>query len=91
MPDINNDDLDNLFRRAAEGYPLRTNSSDWDKVSRKLDEDESDETFIIPPVYSGEEKNKRRRILLLLLLLPLMGIGYFLYHSHSSSLTKKYC
>lgn len=85
MPDIDNDDLDNLFRRAAEGYPLRTNSSDWDKVARKLDEDESDERFIIPPVYSGEEKNKRRRILLLLLLLPLMGIGYYLYNTHFSS------
>jgi hypothetical protein len=88
MPDINNDDLDNLFRRAAEDYPLRTNSSDWDKVARELDEGEDDASFIIPPVYTGEEKNKRRKILLLLLLLPLLGIGYYFFSAHSSSSIK---
>ncbi len=88
MPDIDNDDLDDLFRRAAEDYPLRTNSSDWSKIARELDEGENDASFIIPPVYTGEEKNKRRRVLLLLLLLPLLGVGYFLYNSQGSSSIK---
>ena len=33
------DDIDQLFRRASEDYPLNTNSSDWNKIARALDED----------------------------------------------------
>ena len=31
-----NDDMDELFRRAAENYPLNTNSADWNEVQKKL-------------------------------------------------------
>ena len=31
-----NDDMDELFRRAAKDYPLNTNSADWEKVKNKL-------------------------------------------------------
>ena len=36
-----NDDMDELFRRAAEGYPLNTDSADWNGVERKLSSAES--------------------------------------------------
>jgi hypothetical protein len=34
-----NDDIDQLFRRAAEEYPLNTNSADWSKVQKALQND----------------------------------------------------
>ena len=30
-----NDDMDDLYRRAAEEYPLKTDSGDWNKVLDK--------------------------------------------------------
>jgi hypothetical protein len=31
-----NDDMDELFKRAAENYPLDTNSANWNKVLAAL-------------------------------------------------------
>lgn len=63
-----NDDMDELFRRAAKDYPLKTNSADWEKVKKKLADAAPD----------GEQKpsngNNRRHFLWLLLLLPLPWI-----------------
>ncbi len=28
--------MDDLFRRAAENYPLNTGKGDWDKIDKKL-------------------------------------------------------
>jgi hypothetical protein len=73
MPDMNMSDMDDLFKRAAENYPLRTDSADWDKVARALDEDDTVSAMI--PSYSGRGL-RNRRYLLLLLLIPLAAIGY---------------
>lgn len=63
-----NDDMDELFRRAAKDYPLNTNSANWDKVKKKLMDASSE----------GENKpsngKSRRHFLWLLLLLPLPWI-----------------
>jgi hypothetical protein len=63
-----NDDMDELFRRAAKDYPLNTNSADWEKVKKKL----------MGASSGGEQKpsngNNRRHFLWLLLLLPLPWI-----------------
>jgi hypothetical protein len=75
MPDMNSIDMDDLFKRAAENYPLRTDSADWDKVARALDEDDTDSAMF--PLYSNHGNGSRRKYLLLLLLLPLAGIGYY--------------
>jgi len=56
------DDMDDLFRRAADNYPLNTNSSDWNKVNDALQSP--------APVEKVKEKKKYRRFLWLLLLLP---------------------
>jgi hypothetical protein len=55
-----NDDMDELFRRAAKDYPLDTNSADWNKVARQLDTSAKENTF----------KRNNRKYLWLLLLLP---------------------
>src|SRR3954447_130780 len=79
MRDVN-DDMDELLRRAANGYPLNTNSADWNKVSDALhafDGVEDEETNI---VLSPKGQNNFPEILLLLILLsfPLVLSNYFL-------------
>ena len=56
--------MDNLFRRAAEGYPLNTGSADWDKLHAMLGKQDE-------PVFP---KNRRQFWVLLLLVAPLMFI-----------------
>src|SRR5688572_27022264 len=58
-----NDNMDELFRRAAENYPLDTSSKDWNKVALAL----QNEQEVVPPV----KKEHRGKFLWLLLLLPL--------------------
>lgn len=54
--------MDDLFRRAAEGYPLNTGSADWEKVSAMLKQKEEG---------PQSPENRNPFWLLLLLLLPL--------------------
>ncbi|MDQ3278243.1 MAG: PorT family protein [Bacteroidota bacterium] len=57
-------DMDDLFRRAAEAYPLNTSSADWEKVHARLSEEESREQ---PP--------PKGRLRWLYVLLPFMFLG----------------
>ena len=68
-----NDDMDELFRRAAENYPLDTNSADWNKVLAAMQGTEATKK---PP---EKKRNKNGRFLWLLLLLPLVLIYNQLY------------
>jgi hypothetical protein len=70
-----NDDMDELFRRAAENYPLDTSSADWNKVLTALQGQQAE----IKTVSGESKKNKNGRLLWLLLLLPLGFICYQLY------------
>ncbi|RYY59957.1 MAG: hypothetical protein EOO12_15705 [Chitinophagaceae bacterium] len=62
-----NDDMDELWRKAGNEYPLNTGGADWDKLAARLG---------LPP---GEPKRKDRRYLwlLLLLLVPVVCIRPF--------------
>ncbi|MEP6595057.1 MAG: outer membrane beta-barrel protein [Ginsengibacter sp.] len=84
MRDIN-DDMDDLFRRAAENYPLNTNSSDWTKVQNAM---QSSENVAAQDVKS---KKKYRRFLWLLLLLPFAFVidkYAFQNHDNGNSITQ---
>jgi hypothetical protein len=64
-----NDDMDELFRRAAENYPLNTNSANWNEVQKKLSAaGVGDETVVV------EKKKFNKSLLLLLLLIPAIWI-----------------
>ena len=64
-----NGDMDDLFRRASERYPLKTDSADWDRLVSALDG--------LPPAPSDKgERRRRRGFFWWFLLLPLAGIGY---------------
>jgi hypothetical protein len=64
-----NDDMDELFRRAAENYPLNTNSADWNEVQKKLFAVGAGEQATV-----AEKKKFNKSLLLLLLLLPAIWI-----------------
>jgi len=55
-----NDDMDELFRKAAEDYPLNTGGANWEKLNAMLSPKEED----------AQPKKNRRQLLWLLLLLP---------------------
>ena len=76
----NNGDMDDLFRRASEGYPLRTDGADWDRLAGALDGE--------PAAPAGQEEKRRRRgVFWWFLLIPLVGVGYLTWQvgvHHSS-------
>jgi hypothetical protein len=72
MPHIN-DDMDKLFRKAAEDYQLNTNSGDFKKVLSKLKAAQDLHK------KGSKNNNNNRRFLFLLLLLPL-GFVYYLHN-----------
>ena len=68
MQNINNN-IDELFKRAAAGYPLKTDNSDWDGLASRL---------LNTPLFptSGKKKNKFNKYgpsLLLVVLMLLLG------------------
>ena len=56
-----NDDMDELFRKAGEGYPLDTSGADWEKIAKELNGPGQN------PVAS---KRNHRKLLWLLVLIP---------------------
>ena len=65
----NDGDMDDLFRRASEGYPLRTDSADWDRLAGALNGESAAPS-------DQEEKRRRRGLFWWFLLIPLAGVGY---------------
>jgi len=73
---LKNNDMDKLFREAAENFPLDADkASDWESVSAALSNTVGHET----------KKKKRRYLFLWLLLIPLPG---FIFYTLSTSRTK---
>ena len=76
-------DMDDLFQKAGELYPLKTTGSDWDAVAGKLLTESPGEVHDLSGTTAIP--NRRRTWLLLLLLIPL-GFGVF-YYSGNQTLT----
>src|SRR5215207_698781 len=68
MQPVNNN-MDDLFRRAAENYPLKPEGADWNKVLERLQE--------VKSISKGNDN--KLYLWLLLLVLPLS----FLFHNIS--------
>jgi len=82
MSNLKDTDFDDLFRRASDKYPLRTDSADWDKLAAALEKDPR------PELYGGMEaagRRRKRRFIWLLLILPLGGLGYYTWHRTGQS------
>ncbi len=65
-------DMDDLFQRAAENYPLQAGKGDWESIAKRISHNE-DTTQIIPPV-----RNKRNKKFIALFLLLFMLAGSWL-------------
>ena len=74
-------DMDHLFQKAGELYPLKTSGSDWDAVTGKLNEEGFGDPAAVPSMNKRSSRNKRSW-LLLLLLIPI-GLGSVVYFSSS--------
>jgi hypothetical protein len=74
-------DMDDLFQKAGNLYPLKTTASDWDSVAGKLNGEGFSDQNIVPGTNTSTARN-RRRWLLLLLLIP-VGLGSIIYFSQS--------
>lgn len=59
----NNDDFEKLFRKAAKGYPLKTDSANWDNLAAKLEASKK----------TAAKKNRRKYSLVALLLVFITG------------------
>jgi hypothetical protein len=71
-------DMDDLLRKAAENYPLKSGNHGWASVVMQLQTNE--------PVQKERAKKtkKKRRLFFLLLLIPLFSFsGYFLWKTSS--------
>jgi hypothetical protein len=72
-------DMDDLFRKAGELYPLKITESDWDGVAGKLQEAKFGDEQTIPGANNIGTGNKRKW-LFLLFLIPL-GLAGLIYSS----------
>ena len=81
MSNLKDTDIDDLFRRASDKYPLRTDSADWDRMAAVLEK----EPPAPPETADGEDDRKKRRFFWLFLLLPLAGAGYYTWQHAGSS------
>ena len=76
MEHINND-MNDLFQKAGDLYPLKTTKPDWETVLGKLETENPGNDSLTPAKLSNARSNKRRWLLLLLLLpISLAGILY---------------
>ncbi|MDI3322436.1 outer membrane beta-barrel protein [Pinibacter soli] len=69
------DNMDELFRKAAEEYPLKSPEPDWSRIESALQMGNN------TPLPSGRDKRDNRRLLWFLLLLPL---GFVFTHNIKS-------
>ncbi len=78
-----NDDMDELFRRASDEYPLNTNGADWNKVLQQLHHTNTD-------LPKDNNKKKNYNFLWLLLLLPIGFIcGKYVGNSNKDMTAQK--
>ena len=71
------DDMDELFRKAASQYPLKTDGADWDALNRRLRPEGND---AVPPVFETMPAKPVRKWFWwrgLPLLLLFMGAGIY--------------
>ncbi|MEJ0082066.1 MAG: hypothetical protein WDM78_14230 [Puia sp.] len=73
-------DMDDLFQKAGELYPLKTTGSDWDAVAGKLLNESPGEVHDLSETTAVP--TRRRTWLLLLLLIP-MGLGIYYYSGNT--------
>ncbi|MDP4283304.1 MAG: hypothetical protein Q8891_02700 [Bacteroidota bacterium] len=75
MQDIE-DNIDDLFKRAAENYPLQTGNGDWESISKKISVNSLPKGEIIPV-----KKNPNKNIILSFILIGLFLLSWLVIHN----------
>lgn len=83
-------DMDDLFQKAGELYPLKISGSDWETVAGKLqDPNSGDLNDVSRFAVRGTGKKRRWRLLLLLIPLSLAGLIYNSARLHTDQTISK--
>ena len=82
-------DMDDLFQRAAENYPLQEGKGDWENIAKRI----SDNTNS-PKVFAPLQNNRNKKFLALAFLLFTLVIGWLMFQNfkteiHSASIVNK--
>ncbi len=71
-------DMDDLFKRAGENYPLRKGKGNWEYISKRL-VNNSEKTNVLPP-----EKKKSKKVIFLMLLVFFLSGGWLIYNNFNA-------
>src|SRR5258705_13064428 len=74
---VTDDNFDDLFQRAAEDYPLKTDNGNWDSVDARLNKN----------AFPQNAKQRRKWLYAALLLLLLTG-AFFIIIDYSNNSSK---
>jgi hypothetical protein len=74
-------DMDDLFKKAGELYPLKISGSDWEGLAGKLQDPNYGDSGVLS-IVPARSTGSRRKWLLLLLLIPI-GVAGVLYYSNT--------
>ncbi len=66
-------DMDELFQRAAENYPLKKGEGDWESIAKRI-ADKSDR----PVIVAASKSNGRKKITALFLLLFIGAVSWYI-------------
>src|SRR5664279_6306839 len=77
------DDMDELFQRAAENYPLKDGKGDWESVAKRLVVADDSKDVIVP---SKTKRNKKGIAIILFLFMLLAGsIAFYIFTPNTSN------
>ena len=77
------DDMDELFQKAAENYPLKNGKGDWESVAKKLEVEDDPKEVIVP---LKTKKNKKGIVIILFLFMLLAGsLMFYIFTQNASS------
>ncbi|MGN6533778.1 MAG: porin family protein [Ginsengibacter sp.] len=80
MFNIEKDDMDDLFREAADKYQVDSRAAfDWDKINKALHESDDQKVLTIQQLNTSG-KNKRKYLLLFLFIFLMIGGSFFYYN-----------
>ena len=75
-------DMDDLFQRAAENYPLQNNEGDWDSIARQINPSQTDAKTVVPL-----QKKSYKKLIAWLLLFAALSTGDLLLRKPTNELS----
>ncbi len=73
-------DMDELFQRAAENYPLKEGKGDWESIAKRISDTEGSPEIVVPTQRKGSKK-----IIALALLLFIVVTGWLLLQNNKKN------